>query len=135
MNSVPFRFLNSLTGELEAIKTRVPGIINWYSCGPTVYDDIHLGHARYFLTQDVVRRVLEGYGRYQIHFQMGITDIDDKIIQRARLEGVEPRQLAKSFELDFISKISQLKVSIVSSVTCIYRILSDTPAKELFKSH
>lgn len=58
--------------------------ITWYTCGPTVYDSSHLGHARNYVTQDVLRRILRDYFGYDVHFVMNITDIDDKIILKAR---------------------------------------------------
>lgn len=61
-----------------------PAPITWYSCGPTVYDAAHLGHARTYVGQDVIRRVLEGYCGREVFFVMGVTDVDDKILARAR---------------------------------------------------
>lgn len=58
--------------------------ITWYSCGPTVYDSAHMGHARNYVSLDVVRRVLEDYFGYNILYVMNVTDVDDKIILRAR---------------------------------------------------
>ncbi|EPS39792.1 hypothetical protein H072_6211 [Dactylellina haptotyla CBS 200.50] len=58
--------------------------VTWYCCGPTVYDAGHLGHARNYVTTDVLRRVLEGYFGYDVQFVQNVTDIDDKIIIRAR---------------------------------------------------
>ncbi|KAJ3016415.1 UNVERIFIED_CONTAM: hypothetical protein HDU68_012226 [Siphonaria sp. JEL0065] len=58
--------------------------VNWYTCGPTVYDKSHLGHARNYITFDIIRRIMEDYFSYDINFVMNITDIDDKIIITAR---------------------------------------------------
>lgn len=58
--------------------------VTWYSCGPTVYDSSHLGHARNYVTIDILRRVLENYFHYNVKFVMNVTDVDDKIILRAR---------------------------------------------------
>lgn len=58
--------------------------ITWYACGPTVYDSAHMGHARNYVTFDVIRRVLEDYFGYNILYVMNVTDVDDKIILRAR---------------------------------------------------
>lgn len=58
--------------------------ITWYTCGPTVYDSAHLGHARNYVTFDILRRVLEDYFGYNVQFVMNVTDVDDKIILRAR---------------------------------------------------
>ncbi|RMZ78664.1 hypothetical protein DV738_g3787, partial [Chaetothyriales sp. CBS 135597] len=75
---------NSLTrSEVDFIPIE-KGRITWYSCGPTVYDDAHLGHARNYVTIDILRRILRDYFGFQIRFVMNITDVDDKIILRAR---------------------------------------------------
>eukprot|EP00947_MAST-08B_sp_MAST-8B-sp1_P000015 g15.t1 len=60
------------------------GEIKWYICGPTVYDSAHIGHARAYLTFDILRSILENYFGFNIQWVMNITDIDDKIILRAR---------------------------------------------------
>jgi cysteinyl-tRNA synthetase len=58
--------------------------VTWYNCGPTVYDASHMGHARTYLSFDILRRVLQNYFGYDLFYVMNITDIDDKIIKRAR---------------------------------------------------
>jgi len=58
--------------------------VRWYTCGPTVYDSSHVGHARSYLTFDIMRRIMSDYFKYNVLYQINITDIDDKIILRAR---------------------------------------------------
>lgn len=58
--------------------------MSWYTCGPTVYDSAHLGHARAYVTFDIIRRILDDYFGIHVFYVMNITDIDDKIILRAR---------------------------------------------------
>ncbi|KAL4883034.1 tRNA synthetases class I (C) catalytic domain-containing protein [Aspergillus karnatakaensis] len=58
--------------------------VAWYACGPTVYDDAHLGHARNYVSTDIIRRIMRDYFKFNVHFVMNITDVDDKIILRAR---------------------------------------------------
>lgn len=58
--------------------------VTWYNCGPTVYDHSHMGHARSYITFDIIRRVLANYFNYEIFYVQNVTDIDDKIIRRAR---------------------------------------------------
>ncbi|KAL4772749.1 tRNA synthetases class I (C) catalytic domain-containing protein [Aspergillus nidulans var. acristatus] len=58
--------------------------VTWYACGPTVYDDAHLGHARNYVSTDIIRRIMRDYFKFNVHFVMNITDVDDKIILRAR---------------------------------------------------
>jgi hypothetical protein len=75
---------NSLTRSKVPFVPLQPEHISWYSCGPTVYDDSHLGHARNYVTTDIIRRILRDYFHFQVRFVMNITDVDDKIILRAR---------------------------------------------------
>lgn len=58
--------------------------ITMYSCGPTTYDSAHMGHSRNYVNLDVIRRVLEDYFGYNVLFVQNVTDVDDKIIFRAR---------------------------------------------------
>lgn len=75
---------NSLTRSKKPFVPRERQKISWYSCGPTVYDDAHLGHARNYVTIDVLRRILRDYFHFDINFVMNITDVDDKIILAGR---------------------------------------------------
>ncbi|CAE6436001.1 unnamed protein product [Rhizoctonia solani] len=75
---------NSLTKSKTEFIPKKGRNVTWYNCGPTVYDASHMGHARNYLTQDIIRRILTDYFGYDVHFVMNITDIDDKIIIRAR---------------------------------------------------
>jgi cysteinyl-tRNA synthetase len=71
-----------------------------YVCGPTVYSKAHVGHAMSALVFDIIRRYLE-YRGYQVTHAMNYTDVDDKIIQRANEEGIEPIELAERYIQDF----------------------------------
>ena len=53
--------------------------IHWYSCGPTVYDKSHMGHARSYVSFDIIRKILKNYFGYNVFYQINITDIDDKV--------------------------------------------------------
>ncbi|XP_022913219.1 cysteine--tRNA ligase, cytoplasmic [Onthophagus taurus] len=78
------KLYNSLTRRKEVFVPKNGKKVSWYSCGPTVYDASHMGHARSYITFDILRRVLSDYFGYDILYVMNITDIDDKIIKRAR---------------------------------------------------
>uniref|UniRef100_A0A6M2DE76 Cysteine--tRNA ligase, cytoplasmic n=1 Tax=Xenopsylla cheopis TaxID=163159 RepID=A0A6M2DE76_XENCH len=78
------KLYNSLTRKKEVFIPINGQQITWYSCGPTVYDASHMGHARSYISFDILRRVLSNYFGYNIFYVMNITDIDDKIIKRAR---------------------------------------------------
>ncbi|KAH8613475.1 tRNA synthetases class I (C) catalytic domain [Trypanosoma vivax] len=82
------RVFNSLTEAVEPFVPLCGRRVKWYTCGPTVYDVAHLGHARAYLTFDIIRRIMEDYFGYQVFYQMNITDIDDKIIKRARVNAL-----------------------------------------------
>ncbi|KAI9685484.1 MAG: hypothetical protein M1820_010787, partial [Bogoriella megaspora] len=81
----PLNVYNSLTKSKVPFYPSDPNDkLSWYSCGPTVYADAHLGHARNYVTIDILRRIMRDYFRYNVFFVMNITDVDDKIILRAR---------------------------------------------------
>lgn len=75
-----FRVHNTLKpGSPQPFVPIEEGKISWYACGPTVYDHSHLGHARNYVSTDIIRRVLIHLFGYQVKFVMNITDIDDKV--------------------------------------------------------
>ncbi len=83
---MPIRFTNTLTGRKEEFRPLKPPQVTMYVCGVTVYDDCHIGHARGAVVFDTLRRFLEASGLKVRHIR-NITDVDDKIIDRARKEG------------------------------------------------
>jgi len=87
---------NSLSGRKEAFQPLEPGQVRMYVCGVTVYDYIHLGHARMMVVFDTVVRYLRARG-FQVTFVRNITDVDDKIIRRAAEEGVDWHELTERF--------------------------------------
>ena len=78
------KVFNSLTKSKTEFIPQNGKVLTWYSCGPTVYDSAHLGHARAYITFDIIRRILTDYFGFTINFVMNITDVDDKIILKAR---------------------------------------------------
>uniref|UniRef100_A0A671X7J8 Cysteine--tRNA ligase, cytoplasmic n=1 Tax=Sparus aurata TaxID=8175 RepID=A0A671X7J8_SPAAU len=78
------RLYNSLTRSKELFVPQKGNKVTWYCCGPTVYDASHMGHARSYISFDILRRILRDYFKYDVLYCMNITDIDDKIIKRAR---------------------------------------------------
>ena len=81
-----------------------------YVCGPTVYDDPHVGNFRTFASFDVVERALRHFG-YRLSTAMNITDIDDKIIRRAAEVGVSPRDLALRYEERFLEDLAAMGIA------------------------
>lgn len=90
------RLYNTLTQRLEPFEPLIPGQVRMYTCGVTVYDLCHIGHARSALVFDVIRRYLE-YSGYRVTFVRNFTDVDDKIIDRARELGVPWDDLARRY--------------------------------------
>lgn len=80
-----------------------------YTCGPTVYDYFHIGNARTFLVSDVVRRYLEFQG-YQVKLVQNITDIDDKIINRANKSGIDAKQLSQKYAAAYFEDSQRLGI-------------------------
>lgn len=80
----PLTLYNTLTRSKDVFVPLRDDRVSWYSCGPTVYDSAHMGHARNYVTIDINRRLLQDYFGYNVEFVQNVTDIDDKIIVRAR---------------------------------------------------
>lgn len=100
---------NTLSREKEPFETVQPDKVRMYVCGPTVYDKAHVGHAMSVLVFDVIRRYLE-YRDYQVRHVMNYTDVDDKIIQRALIEDVDPSELAEAYVQEFKQHLEDLNV-------------------------
>jgi len=90
------RVTNTLSGKKEVLETREPGRLTLYSCGPTVYNLIHIGNLRAALVADLFFRFFKRCG-YEVTFVRNYTDVDDKIINRARQEGISPEDIAKKY--------------------------------------
>uniref|UniRef100_A0A1D5Q3X0 Cysteine--tRNA ligase, cytoplasmic n=1 Tax=Macaca mulatta TaxID=9544 RepID=A0A1D5Q3X0_MACMU len=86
---------NSLTRNKEVFIPQDGKKVTWYCCGPTVYDASHMGHARSYISFDILRRVLKDYFKFDVFYCMNITDIDDKIIKRARQNHLFEQYLEK----------------------------------------
>ena len=103
------RVYNTLSRNKEEFVPREEGKVAMYVCGPTVYNHIHIGNARTFLSFDVIRRYLE-YKGYDVRFIQNITDVDDKIINRANEEGRPAAEVAQEYTEAFISAMRALGV-------------------------
>ncbi|KIL65876.1 hypothetical protein M378DRAFT_76124 [Amanita muscaria Koide BX008] len=101
------RIYNSLTRTKTDFVPKVGRLVKWYNCGPTVYDASHMGHARNYVMQDILRRIMTDYFGYDVHFVMNITDIDDKIIERAR-----QNHLFERYRSDLTNLTSSLLVQV-----------------------
>ena len=95
------RIYNSATHKKEEFQPIESGKVRMYVCGPTVYDNIHIGNARTFISFDVIRRWLIASG-YEVTFAQNLTDVDDKIIKRANEQGRTAAEVATEFSDKFI---------------------------------
>ncbi|HEV2810046.1 MAG TPA: cysteine--tRNA ligase [Acidimicrobiales bacterium] len=91
------RLHDTATGTVRPLELREPGKVSMYVCGPTVYDVPHLGHGRFALVFDVLRRYLAWSG-HEVRYVSNVTDIDDKIISRARDEGKTTEEVVAIYE-------------------------------------
>ena len=90
------KIYNSLSRQLEEFIPLQEGKVSMYSCGPTVYDYFHIGNARTFLVSDIIRRYLE-YKGYSVKYVQNLTDIDDKIINRANELEMKSSELSEQY--------------------------------------
>ena len=90
------KIFNSLSGKKETLVPIEDNNIRMYVCGMTVYDDTHIGHARTFVSFDLIVRYLRDLG-YEVQYIRNITDVDDKIISRAKELGWDPSELVKKY--------------------------------------
>ena len=104
------KVFNTLTGQKEEFVPLNGKQVKMYACGPTVYDLSHLGHARMALTFDIIQRYLRFSG-YDVTFVRNITDVDDKIINRARALQLRPEQIAREYTYTFWKDMHSLNVA------------------------
>ncbi len=107
------KIYNTMTRKKEEFKPMHENRIKMFVCGPTVYDESHIGHGRTYIAFDVIARYLK-YKGYSVFYLQNITDIDDKIIKRASELGVEPLKLAKKYEALYFKDMETLGVKNVN---------------------
>ncbi len=115
----PIQLSNSLSGKKEKFEPLVPGFVGMYVCGPTVYNNVHLGNTRTFLAFDTITRYLRFVG-YRVRYVRNITDVghlvndadegEDKIAKKARLEQLEPMEIVKRYTEDFHSVMREFNI-------------------------
>ncbi|MBX5470461.1 MAG: cysteine--tRNA ligase, partial [Thermoleophilaceae bacterium] len=101
------RIHDTLSGELRRLEPRDPGRVGIYACGPTVYAPIHVGNARPFVVFSLLKRFLEHEG-YEAVFVANITDVNDKIYDAARREGVPSTELARRMTERYVEDTNRL---------------------------
>ena len=101
------RLFNSYTNTVEEFKPIEHNNIKMYVCGPTVYDYAHLGHARCYITWDVLYRYLKFRG-YNVTYCRNVTDVDDKILKKAEKEGKTPAEVSQYWYGHFVNSMNAL---------------------------
>ncbi len=104
---------NSLTKRKELFMPHENNEVGMYVCGVTVYDSCHVGHARAYVTFDVIRRYLE-YRGYSVFYVQNFTDIDDKIIERAKEENKDIKEIAERFTDEYFEYMDKLRIKKAS---------------------
>ncbi len=104
---------STLTRSKENFETINKNRVNLFVCGPTVYDDAHIGHGRTYISFDTIKRYLE-YSGYAVFYIQNITDIDDKIINRSKESGIPASDIARKFEKRYIEDMTKLNVTGVN---------------------
>ncbi|RLF07414.1 MAG: cysteine--tRNA ligase [Thermoprotei archaeon] len=105
------RVYNTLSKSLENFEPFNPPKVGMYVCGPTVYDYTHVGHARTYVAFDVIKRFLNLKG-FEVTYVQNITDIDDKIINRANKENVDWKIIADTYTKDYLEALEKLHIEV-----------------------
>lgn len=107
------KIYNTLSRKKELFKPIHENRVKMFVCGPTTYDLSHLGHARTYISYDIIARYLR-YQGYSVFYVMNITDVDDKIINQAEKLGTSPIELAREFERQFHEDMFALGIQSVN---------------------
>ena len=103
------KIFNSLTGKKETFRSKINKEVSIYICGLTPYDDVHIGHARTFVNFDVIVKFFKFLG-LKVRYVRNITDVDDKIINRAKEEGIPALDLSKKYIKEMHDDFSSLGI-------------------------
>lgn len=109
-NPIGIYVYNCIAGQKVPVILNDPTIATWYSCGPTVYDSAHIGHACCYVKIDILQRILKSFFNVKLVTAMGITDIDDKIIKKAKETNTDFRVVAKNYEHEFWLDLTSLNI-------------------------
>lgn len=131
------RVKNTLTHSIEPFVPREPGVVRMYVCGPSVYDESHLGHARSYVAYDAIKRTLQKMGNRVIHVQ-NFTDVEENISQRAAKAGVSPLAFADKIIQHFFRDMDELRIQradhyprVSDHIAEIKTIIADLCKKDL----
>ena len=113
------KLFNSYTGKKEIFKPIKKNSVGMYVCGPTVYNNVHLGNCRTFISFDLIFRYLKHLG-YKVKYVRNITDVghlendsdfgEDRILKKAKIDKIEPMEVAQKYTIDFYETLSLFNV-------------------------
>src|SRR5579885_3871138 len=103
------RFYNTLTQDLQDFESQDGKTVRMYTCGPTVYNYVHIGNLRTFTFQDLLRRWLRARG-YELNHVMNITDVEDKIIRRAGEQHKSIQEYTEQYTQAFLEDTATLRL-------------------------
>ena len=109
---MPLRVYNSLSRRKEPFAASMDREVKFFVCGPTVYDYLHLGHARTYLAFDTIARYLK-YSGYRMRYLMNVTDVAERVVQRAEELKRDPLDLARHYETAFLEDMQALGITSV----------------------
>jgi len=118
------KIYNTLTRQKQNFTPITPNTVKMYTCGQTVYNNIHMGNARFYVVYDAIRRYLEHCG-YTVEYVQNFTDIDDKTIARANEEGISPTQIAEKYIASTLQDLENLNIK---AATVNPRVTQEIPA-------
>jgi cysteinyl-tRNA synthetase len=126
---------NTLTRQKMPFQPLLPGKVSMYCCGVTVYDLCHLGHARSYIVWDILRRYLQWQG-YQVYYAQNFTDVDDKILNRAKTENTSMDAIANRYIDAYFEDIRQLNIQdaseyprVTDHITAIHDLIQSLIAR------
>jgi cysteinyl-tRNA synthetase len=105
------RLFNTLTRKKEEFKPVVKGKVGLYTCGPTVYDFVHIGNLRAFVFEDILKRYLK-YKGFKVKHVMNITDVDDKTIKNSHKQGKSLKEFTEYYTKEFLKDLETLNIEM-----------------------
>lgn len=106
---LPIRLYNTETRQKQPLQPIQPGLVTLYTCGPTVYNFVHIGNLRTFMFEDLLRRTLKFLG-YQVNHVMNLTDVDDKTIRGAITQGITLDEFTQPYKEAFFEDLKTLHI-------------------------